>query len=482
MRLFGINVDCASIILSIFDLFLAFLIISMICAAFPIGDKPIGFEGLMALTYVGGLAALDGYSVDKRRHLTRTLTRMVAAGMFAMLAFFGAQSLQVNLTDGVEAAPILLLALVVAIFLGCLARAIGLRLHAIRQGLKPKVLVIGSGARAGRLIDMLGNEYQDHIAAFLPSQPPNAKDCHELRVPVEKVIIQHSSVMEIVKKLYVRTIVRAEEMNHAGTYYREIEDVRAKNIEVLSDSAFFERMTGRVDLSDSRLEEIINKKGQENCQGRQLVKRSFDLMLSIVMLVITIPIITIAALTIKLTSPGPVLFRQPRVGRGGKCFQIIKLRTMEHSARRHLERRFAVKNDRRITPVGRVLRRTRIDELPQLFNVFKGDMSLVGPRPEQPGEGFVDRFKSEIPFYDLRHLVRPGLTGWAQVKFGYCGDDLSHHVIKTSYDLFYVKNQSTFFDLMILAKTANAVLFGDANQPQDARSDLAIEKRRLTGC
>jgi lipopolysaccharide/colanic/teichoic acid biosynthesis glycosyltransferase len=164
----------------------------------------------------------------------------------------------------------------------------------------------------------------------------------------------------------------------------------------------------------------------------------------------------LAAVAVHLTSPGPILYRQERVGFGGKIFMCLKFRSMRNDAEKDGVARWATKNDSRVTPVGAFMRKTRIDELPQLFSVLKGEMSLIGPRPERPT--FVAELRKHIPFYDLRHSIKPGLTGWAQVRSGY-GASIEDARRKHQFDLYYVKNHSLVLDLLVLIETVSVVVF-----------------------
>jgi sugar transferase (PEP-CTERM system associated) len=190
---------------------------------------------------------------------------------------------------------------------------------------------------------------------------------------------------------------------------------------------------------------------------RDTVKRVFDLIVSLMLLAATSPIMLITAILIKLESHGPVFYRQERVGQHGRPFSIFKFRSMRTDAEKDGRPQWARKNDDRITGVGRFIRRTRIDELPQVFNVFMGEMSFVGPRPERPY--FVADLNRQIPYYGVRHTVKPGITGWAQVRYPY-GASIEDALEKLQYDLYYVKNHSLFLDLMILTQTAQVVLLG----------------------
>jgi exopolysaccharide biosynthesis polyprenyl glycosylphosphotransferase len=176
------------------------------------------------------------------------------------------------------------------------------------------------------------------------------------------------------------------------------------------------------------------------------------------LLLLASPVMALAAIAIKLDSRGPLIYRQERVGLGGHSFMCLKFRSMTTDAERDGVARWATKNDARVTRIGRFIRKTRIDELPQLITVLKGEMSIVGPRPERPS--FVADLQQKIPFYDLRHTVKPGVTGWAQVRYPY-GATFDDAVHKHQFDLYYVKNNSLLLDLVILIDTVSVVLFGE---------------------
>jgi lipopolysaccharide/colanic/teichoic acid biosynthesis glycosyltransferase len=187
-----------------------------------------------------------------------------------------------------------------------------------------------------------------------------------------------------------------------------------------------------------------------------VVKRILDTILVVITSPLWILLAAVIALAVRIDSPGPIIYKQNRVGRGGSQFTLYKFRTMDVDAEQHGPR-FAAESDERLTRVGKALRRFRVDEVPQLWNVFKGDLSLVGPRPERPI--FVEEFSDTIPFYAYRHLVRPGVTGWAQVNYGYA-DDLADTVEKLTYDLYYLKHMSPWLDLNILGRSMWTVLSG----------------------
>jgi exopolysaccharide biosynthesis polyprenyl glycosylphosphotransferase len=195
--------------------------------------------------------------------------------------------------------------------------------------------------------------------------------------------------------------------------------------------------------------------------GRRFIKRSFDVFAASGLLVVTWPLMLVTAVLVMLEDGGPVFYRQERVGQGGRLFKVTKFRSMKVDAEGDGTPRWAASNDSRVTRVGRVIRKLRVDELPQLFNVLIGEMSLVGPRPERPF--FVDQLVREIPFYAVRHCVKPGVTGWAQVRYQY-GSSIDDAVQKLQYDLYYVKNHTLVLDVLVLFETIRVVLTGEGAQ------------------
>jgi sugar transferase (PEP-CTERM system associated) len=202
---------------------------------------------------------------------------------------------------------------------------------------------------------------------------------------------------------------------------------------------------------------LIFGTGFDQGMFRDVVKRVFDLAASIILLILTLPIHLAAMLAILIETGRPIFYSQERTGQGSRPFKIYKLRSMVQDAEKDGKPRWAGTNDARVTRVGKFIRRTRIDELPQLYNVLRGDMSFVGPRPERPF--FVQQLIEDIPFYDVRHSVKPGVTGWSQVKYPY-GASKDDALKKLQYDLYYVKNHSLFLDLLILVDTVQVVLLG----------------------
>jgi sugar transferase (PEP-CTERM system associated) len=235
--------------------------------------------------------------------------------------------------------------------------------------------------------------------------------------------------------------------------------VKTTGVHVNELSSFLERETGRVDLDTVNPSWLIFSDGFSS--GRRLssfAKRVFDITASMLLLVVALPIIIVTAIAIKLESKGPAFFRQTRVGLFNQPFELFKLRSMRQDAEVGGKAVWAAENDPRITRIGGVIRKLRIDELPQVWNVLTGDMSFVGPRPERPT--FVAELEGELRYYAERHMVKPGITGWAQVNYPY-GASLEDSRHKLEYDLYYAKNYTPFLDVLILLQTFRVVLWPD---------------------
>ena len=234
-------------------------------------------------------------------------------------------------------------------------------------------------------------------------------------------------------------------------------DSRSLDFRVLSLADFYEHAFGRVPVERIGAAWFMSVLHLYRRPYPRFVKRAFDIGLASAAVLLALPLIPAIALLVALTSPGPILFRQTRIGEGGRLFKILKFRTMVRDAESDGRALWAELNDARVTPVGRVLRTTRLDELPQLWNVFRGEMSIVGPRPERPE--FLSVLENAVPHWTRRHLVKPGITGWAQVRLGYTSDPVAA-VDKLAYDLYYLKHRSLVLDLVIAVKTAGTIFSG----------------------
>jgi sugar transferase (PEP-CTERM system associated) len=233
---------------------------------------------------------------------------------------------------------------------------------------------------------------------------------------------------------------------------------RAAGIRVSNYMDFIERQTKTVDPDALKPSWLIFSDGFRHSAAAKLSKRCFDIVFALALLLFTLPLMAVTALLIVLDSKGPVFYKQERVGLNGRAFSVIKFRSMRTDAEKDGAPQWAVRRDARVTRVGALIRKLRIDELPQLLNVLHGEMSLVGPRPERPC--FVEEFTRQIPFYAERHCVKPGITGWAQVNYPYAAS-LEDARNKLAYDLYYVKNRGLFLDLIVVLQTVRVILFAD---------------------
>jgi exopolysaccharide biosynthesis polyprenyl glycosylphosphotransferase len=233
--------------------------------------------------------------------------------------------------------------------------------------------------------------------------------------------------------------------------------MKSRGVRIQDGTEYYEQVTGKIPIESLRLGTLLFSSGFHLSRFLVIYKRLASIAVSTVGLVLCLPMLPFVALAIKLSSPGPLLYHQKRVGRDDTIFYCHKFRTMRADAEADTGPTWAGDEDPRITSVGRFLRTTRLDEIPQLWNVLKGDMSLVGPRPERPE--FIEWLKQEIPFYNLRHTVRPGITGWAQIRYKY-GNSVEHTKEKLRYDLFYIKNMSPGLDALIFFDTVKTMLLG----------------------
>jgi len=274
--------------------------------------------------------------------------------------------------------------------------------------------------------------------------------------PAQSLQVAARSLPEAVKQLRADTVVIATDDAQEPLPVDELIRVRLHGVTVLPAQRFAERVLRRVPLSLLRPTDLAVGNALTSPMS-QAGKRIFDLLMSSLLLIRAAPLLAVLAVLIKLDSEGPVFYLQERTGRGGKPYGVHKLRTMHNDAETLSGPVWASQRDPRVTRLGAFLRKTRLDEVPQVFAVFRGDMSFVGPRPERPF--FVNQLKQQIPFFGLREAVKPGITGWAQIRYPY-GSTIEDAKNKLEYDLYYVEHRSLFLDLAICFHTAKIVLFG----------------------
>lgn len=340
----------------------------------------------------------------------------------------------------------------VAILLACILIArlsyVGLAKVAVAPR---RVLVVGVGKLAAE-IEYLTTQQESsdtEIVAYVSLTPATPE------VPSPRVWAPTTSLLDIARKTSANEIVVALD-ERRGVPLQPLLEARMEGMTITDYLSFWERETRRVNLKALDPSWLIYSDGfRVGSFMNGVFKRSLDIVASLVLLLGSLPMLLLAALAVCLDSRGPIFYKQERVGRYGVTFNVFKFRTMRADAESNGVPQWASARDTRITRVGSFLRMTRIDELPQVLNVLRGDMSFVGPRPERPF--FVQSLSRDIPFYAERHRVRPGITGWAQINYPY-GASIEDAKAKLSYDLYYIKNYSFFFDLLIILSTAHAVI------------------------
>ena len=323
-----------------------------------------------------------------------------------------------------------------------------------------RILVLGSGESADLIRktenagELNGLNIVGYVAVPGDNHSANNADAIVLDKPLVKYV-QEKDVDEIV--------LAVDDRRQGGLPAKDLLDCKMSGVDILDLVSFFERRTGKIRLDILYPSWLYLSEGFHESTFRRAVKRTFDIAIVLILLPIALPLMLLSAIAILVESGGrgPVLYRQTRVKQDGRLFQIYKFRSMVTDAEKDGKARWAAKNDSRITRVGSILRTLRFDELPQLINVLRGDMSFVGPRPERPE--FVEQLAEKIPYYGERHRVKPGLTGWAQIRYPYGNSD-EDGLEKLQYDLYYVKNFSIFLDLLILLQTAEVVMLGKGAQ------------------
>ena len=311
---------------------------------------------------------------------------------------------------------------------------------------RERVYVLGNGERARTVIEILRTRRDAGMEVV------NAEYRDASSVDHERFAAELRSFC--VPNPRIDRVIVAMENRRGSMPVRELLDLRLRGVVIEDASFLLERLLGKLPLDGLNPSALIFTHGFNVKASQQIVRRLVSILVSFIGLMLCLPFIPIIILAVRLSSPGPIFFRQTRVGLRGRPFSVIKFRTMRQDAEAN-GAVWATKNDTRITPLGRFMRKTRLDEIPQLWNVLRGEMGFVGPRPERPE--FVEWLTTEIPFYELRHIIRPGITGWAQVRFRY-GASLEETKQKLEYDLYYVKHLSIGLDLLIMFETVKTII------------------------
>jgi len=319
---------------------------------------------------------------------------------------------------------------------------------------KPRVLVLGTGSRVAEFSDLAQRNNRYQIVGYVPFQSAGE---HHVPESLIRPLAHGESLLSLVKKLGVHQIVIAVRDRRGTLPVKELVECKLQGVKVTELTTAFEREYRRLSLPSISASWVMLEEGFRQGKVRCVLKRLFDICVSLFILLLALPVLLVTAIAIVIESGFPILYRQERVGQRGRVFSMYKLRSMRTDAEGDGKPRWAAAKDDRTTRVGRIIRKLRIDELPQIVNVLKGEMSFVGPRPERPF--FVDQLAEKIPYYAMRHTVKPGITGWAQVCYPY-GASIEDTVEKLQYDLYYVKNHALFLDLCILFATVEVVFCG----------------------
>ena len=454
IRIFNHYVHRAALRGVLFDLCLV-LMVAVVAVGMQVSsvDQALPMAGTQVVSFAACLFAINSasglYESAPRGSAGRAVARALAVLLVALpltYIIFGLlpealtnrQSVQMSMMAGVSA---------------LILRRAYLSHSAAVSG-STRILIFGAGTAAQVVGETLrANDPNALIVGYVPG--PNER---EPAVPANQILVLNGTLPDLARRLNVDEIVVALTERRAGSMpLRQLLDCKVSGTKVYDLNTHFEKTLGQIRVDFLSASWLIFGDGFNQGAWRTAVKRVFDIFSASVLCLLASPVMLVAAIAIKLESRGPVLYRQERVSLNGRSFSIAKFRSMRADAEKDGKPQWAAANDNRVTRVGQFIRRVRIDELPQLFNVLRGDMSLVGPRPERPF--FVEQLTQDIPFYALRHSVKPGVTGWAQVRYHY-GSTVEDSLEKLQYDLYYVKNHTLFLDLMVLLETIGVVLTG----------------------
>jgi sugar transferase (PEP-CTERM system associated) len=414
----------------------------------PIFPKAIVFSFVMlAIMTAFGLHQRDVKREGEWGFLVRFLVSFGIGLVVMLLVFYAVPDLRL----GRGAFGLVFLIAFVAVGI---TRLIFVRLFKL-NALRRRVLLLGAGSRSVKVETLQRDEEGQQKFNLVGCLPLKNSDCCLNKT---KVLNDQGSILSIAKKHKIdEIVVGVRERRNGGLPADQLLECKLAGIEVVDLPSFFERETGQIQLESLNPSWMIFSDGFRRGSFTDMTKRIFDIVTSSLLLLVTLPVFLVTALLIWLESGSPILYHQERVGEYGRVFNVLKFRSMRKDAERDGVPRWAKNQDDRITRVGKVIRKLRIDELPQVFNVLRGDMSFVGPRPERPF--FVKELTQKISYYPSRHTIKPGITGWAQIRYPY-GATVEDAIQKLQYDLYYVKNHTMFLDLIILFQTAQIILFG----------------------
>src|SRR5712692_5898617 len=460
MRIFNRYYSSYDLILVLGDAAFTFLVIVGLQATWTFAGVPSGntwlfscVQGLvMSLVVAIAFYYADLYAIDQTLSVRELLLRFMS-GFGTACVVIGVLSYPIPQLGfkRIYASEMLLMGLVLSVWRVGFMRVIEqAKIHA-------KVLIIGARS-IGKLVaeqlcqqKTLGME----VIGFVGSSGGQVTLSYGNPTRVSLPVFSPQSISSLVENKGVDRILLAGGEawgNYAG---EELVKLRMKGVPVEDCHSFYERLVSKIAIADLSPEWIVLAKGFRRDRVILFTKRVIDMIVSSLGLLLSLPVALITAILIKLESPGPLLYRQQRVGQDGVHFTLYKFRSMAEDAESGRGPVWASENDPRVTWVGRIIRKLRIDEIPQMINVLRGEMSFVGPRPERPF--FVEMLKQKIPYYYLRLSVKPGITGWAQISYRY-GDTEEGAVEKLQYDLYYIKNMSVLFDVQIIFESLKVIL------------------------
>lgn len=414
---------------------------------------PLDYRALVfGVVLIIAMAAMGLYQTRLREGFSGQLVRLVVAFLLGSLIL---AMLYYALPDLYLGRGVTALAFVFSLLAIALVRPVFFQLVDL-DSLKPRVLIFGAGHKASWVLERMSqraNRRGFRLIGFVDAGGPRAVYGD---VPVYKF---DEPLCEYVRRQHVDQIVVAVDDRRNGLPMPDLLKCRMAGVEVLELPTFFERETGAVALELTDPSWLVFGQGFHRGLTVRALKRTLDVLICTVLMMVFSPIVLLTAIAIKLEDgwKAPIIYSQTRVGEQGRHFRLYKLRSMRVDAEQGTGARWAHNDDERVTHVGRVIRKLRIDEIPQVFNVLRGDMSFVGPRPERPE--FTQHLEREIRYYRERCTVKPGVTGWAQLRYPYGASDRDAQE-KLKYDLYYIKNHNVLFDILILLQTAEVVLFG----------------------
>ncbi|TWI68997.1 sugar transferase (PEP-CTERM system associated)/exopolysaccharide biosynthesis polyprenyl glycosylphosphotransferase [Pseudoduganella lurida] len=417
----------------------------------PQPPKSVYLAGLVfAFVNVFSMSALGMYQQQIRQDLRAVLARVPPAFVLGFVMMVALMHLVPGIGFGRSAGIAFMLG-----GAGVMLTRVLLFTSSQSNILVERLILIGGGALALECMEVAATRNGPRRFEVVGCVPmPGEQRC----VPASKVLAPGETLLAMARRLGAHELVVSVGDRRNGAYpVRELLDCVLGGVRVTDAAAFFEREASQIRVDSLQPSYLIYGGGFDQSFFRAFVKRSFDLLASAAICAATLPVMLVAALCIVLEDGGPVIFRQERVGKHGRRFQVLKFRSMGVDAERDGTPRWATAADPRVTRVGYWLRKLRVDELPQMINVFRGEMSFVGPRPERAY--FVEQLSGAIAYYDVRHSIKPGITGLAQVRYQY-GASVDDAVRKLQYDLYYVKNNSLFLDLLILIDTVQVVISG----------------------